>query len=236
MNFFRSGCGATSNQSGCGATSTQISKSTSTTYSCDGTCTTTEKIQYSDGRTVTKVTKSNGSNCPSSQGISNSTAPEILPEPVKTETPVNVGDFAKFEQEALAEHNRLRAKHGCAPLKLNRSLCAFSKEWAKHLASRNILQHRQNSKYGENLYMTSGGSINGATAVKSWYDEIKDYRFGYGGFSMSTGHFTQVVWKGSKDLGVAFETNGRGATYVVANYDPPGNYQGQFPANVPPLS
>jgi hypothetical protein len=29
-------------------------------------------------------------------------------------------------------------------------------------------------------------------------------------------------------------TSKTGATYVVANYSPPGNYQGQFPANVLP--
>jgi hypothetical protein len=50
---------------------------------------------------------------------------------------------------------------------------------------------------------------------------------------MQTGHFTQVVWRGSTNLGVgiAFGNNGRTAV-VVANYSPPGNYLGQFPANV----
>jgi len=35
-------------------------------------------------------------------------------------------------------------------------------------------------------------------------------------------------------MGVAKATNGSGWTYVVANYSPPGNYQGQFSANVLP--
>ena len=52
---------------------------------------------------------------------------------------------------------------------------------------------------------------------------------------MQTGHFTQVVWKGSRRLGVGvgYADNGRKAI-VVANYDPPGNYLGQFPQNVSP--
>jgi hypothetical protein len=52
---------------------------------------------------------------------------------------------------------------------------------------------------------------------------------------MQTGHFTQVVWKGSKQLGVgiAFANNDRKAI-VVANYYPPGNYLGQFPQHVSP--
>jgi len=54
-----------------------------------------------------------------------------------------------------------------------------------------------------------------------------------GGFQYSTGHFTQVVWKGSTKLGVgyAFGDGGR-EIYVVAQYTPPGNYMGQFGSNV----
>jgi hypothetical protein len=75
----------------------------------------------------------------------------------------------------------------------------------------------------------------GSIATQSWYDEIKYYSFSNPGFSMQTGHFTQVVWKGSKQLGVgiAFANNGNKAI-VVANYSPPGNYLGQFPNNVYP--
>jgi hypothetical protein len=52
---------------------------------------------------------------------------------------------------------------------------------------------------------------------------------------MDTGHFTQVVWKGSQKLGVGFAITGDGKTlYVVAQYSPPGNYQGQFGQNVLP--
>jgi len=54
---------------------------------------------------------------------------------------------------------------------------------------------------------------------------------------MGTGHFTQLVWKGSKQLGVgiAFANGGKTAV-VVANYYPPGNYLGQFPQNVFPAT
>ena len=45
------------------------------------------------------------------------------------------------------------------------------------------------------------------------------------------GHFTQVVWKESKKLGIAY-ASGKSGTYVVANYDPAGNFLGQYPTNV----
>ena len=84
-----------------------------------------------------------------------------------------------------------------------------------------------------NKYSNSWFILLGNKATQSWYDEIKDYSFARPGFSAATGHFTQVVWKGSSKLGVgiAFADNGRKAI-VVANYSPPGNYQGQFPQNV----
>merc|ERR1711972_234783 len=60
--------------------------------------------------------------------------------------------------------------------------------------------------YGENIYMSSGRAAQEQAqgAVDSWYSEIKDYTFGKepsrGG--PVTGHFTQVVWKGSTEVGV----------------------------------
>lgn len=51
---------------------------------------------------------------------------------------------------------------------------------------------------------------------------------------MHTGHFTQVVWKGSKEMGVGRATARSGNIYVVANYAPGGNMQGSFQANVLP--
>lgn len=51
--------------------------------------------------------------------------------------------------------------------------------------------------------------------------------------SLASGHFTQVIWKESKQLGVAFAKMG-GKVVVVANYYPPGNMIGSFDENVPP--
>lgn len=72
------------------------------------------------------------------------------------------------------------------------------------------MKHRSNNSYGENIYCKYGTGniqVNGKEGVDSWYNEIKDYRFGNGGFSMNTGHFTQVVWRGSTELGVGMAKN-----------------------------
>lgn len=50
---------------------------------------------------------------------------------------------------------------------------------------------------------------------------------------MATGHFTQLVWKNTQRVGAGIAyTSDRKKVYVVAQYSPPGNYQGQYQQNV----
>lgn len=76
--------------------------------------------------------------------------------------------------------------------------------------------------------------MSGQRAVDMWYEEIKDYSFRSPGFSSGTGHFTQVVWIDSVEVGVAKASNANGTQFVVARYNPPGNVLGHFPENVKP--
>lgn len=68
------------------------------------------------------------------------------------------------------------------------------------------------------------------------YKEVCLYNFDRGGFSFATGHFTQVVWKGSTQLGIGFARGSyKGFTnclYVVGRYLEPGNMTGAFRKNV----
>jgi hypothetical protein len=66
-----------------------------------------------------------------------------------------------------------------------------------------------------------------------WYDEVKDYDFNAARFGMNTGHFTQVVWKGTTELGCGIAL-GRSWIYGVCHYGPPGNVIGAFRENVLP--
>ncbi|ODM94780.1 Golgi-associated plant pathogenesis-related protein 1, partial [Orchesella cincta] len=69
------------------------------------------------------------------------------------------------------------------------------------------------------------------SSAKMWYDEVQKYDYNRPGFSMATGHFTQLVWKNSQKLGFGYAQS-NGYTAGVALYSPPGNYEGQYPANV----
>ena len=65
------------------------------------------------------------------------------------------------------------------------------------------------------------------------YDEVckPGYNFASGGFSGDTGHFTQVVWKDSDQLGIGqgkATQMGMQCIYVVGRYKKAGNMYGQF--------
>ncbi|KFM74772.1 hypothetical protein X975_11890, partial [Stegodyphus mimosarum] len=144
----------------------------------------------------------------------------------------------KFEDECLRAHNEYRAKHGVPSLTLSKEICSYAKEWADHLAATDRFEHRKERRYGENIFMKWSSDPNhvvaGNEAVDSWYSEIKDHTFGAEPRSLKSGHFTQVIWKESKHMGVAWARSKTGKILVVANYDPAGNFIGKFSENVPP--
>jgi pathogenesis-related protein 1 len=138
-------------------------------------------------------------------------------------------------QEALDFHNKARKDVGPEPLQWSSEVAAYAQSWADSLALRNCaFEHRQGSSrlrsYGENIYWSSGSSI-ALNASRSWYSEISKYTYGTltsENWSVS-GHYTQMVWADSKRLGIGKATCRNGATIIVANYDPPGNYMGEKP-------
>ncbi|XP_054480161.1 cysteine-rich venom protein TEL1-like [Anoplopoma fimbria] len=80
---------------------------------------------------------------------------------------------------------------------------------------------------GENLYMSSQED-SWSSAIQSWYDEVKDWRYGVGSTNGGVvGHFTQLVWYRSNKVGcgVAYCPNSAYKYFYVCQYCPPGNFQ-----------
>jgi glioma pathogenesis-related protein 2 len=158
-----------------------------------------------------------------------------------TPSPINRRSiYSEFELDCLKAHNEYRARHGVTPLKLSKKLCKHAEEWAKILASRGILVHRNNSSYGENIFCSwssnaNNNNVSGREPVDNWYHEMTLHVFHKEPTTLKTGHFTQVVWRESRDLGVGLAKNRAGEVFIVANYDPPGNFIGSFEKNVLPL-
>ncbi len=69
-------------------------------------------------------------------------------------------------------------------------------------------------------------------AVDAWGDEGRHYDYKKAGFRESTGHFTQLVWKGTVSVGCGREDcagrGGVGGWLVVCEYWPRGNVEGEF--------
>ena len=133
----------------------------------------------------------------------------------------------------LAAHNRMRARHCAPPLTWSAELVKESQRWARNLAAhRCAFEHNPDPRYGENLaYFRPPGALGPDEVAEQWYREIEKFNFKKPGFSMEAGHFTQMVWVGSKRLGCASVECGGGELWVC-NYDPPGNMQGDFGDNV----
>ena len=133
---------------------------------------------------------------------------------------------------AMKHINKYRAMHSAPPLTYSSIISQDSLEWAMHMQSKNVFAH-SDMKYGENIAMM--GTSNNMTfmfthAVDLFQNEFKNYNFEQPGFAMNTGHFTQNVWVGSKELGI-----GIAPPFVVLHFWPRGNVIGLFDTNVPPL-
>ena len=145
----------------------------------------------------------------------------------------------KDAQEILAHHNKVRKKVGSPALSWNTKLSAYAQSWADHLANENNceIEHRavsgQDGKtYGENIFWgSSAASFKPVDASLSWYSEIKKYSYAKlnGSNWHNTGHYTQMVWKNTQEVGVGVAICPNGAIIIVANYYPAGNYMGQYP-------
>uniref|UniRef100_A0A8C5MHD7 SCP domain-containing protein n=1 Tax=Leptobrachium leishanense TaxID=445787 RepID=A0A8C5MHD7_9ANUR len=134
-------------------------------------------------------------------------------------------DSIEFASEFLKANNAYRSRHGAKPLQLNARISQEAQKWAEHLLTLKTLKHSETS-YGENIWAKSGGpsiTVTGQEVADSWYKEEKNYNFSKPGYQSDTGHFTQMVWKASKEVGVGLASSGKGMFIVVTQYSPSGN-------------
>ncbi len=143
-------------------------------------------------------------------------------------------DYKKMQELELMEHNYLRSLHNAPPLILNEDLNEMAQNYAKELAKKKRMEHsktrnlkgKEGEWVGENLFSQISSGIVSYTSgdmSKGWYSEIKDYNFKTGQSTGVTGHFTQLIWKDTKEVGFGVAFNG-GFCIAVANYFPGGNF------------
>ncbi|XP_036597480.1 Golgi-associated plant pathogenesis-related protein 1 [Trichosurus vulpecula] len=143
----------------------------------------------------------------------------------------------QFATDLLKAHNEYRRRHGCPPIKLDNKLNHDAQQYADALATTKVLKHSSESSRGncgENLAWASYDQ-QGRDVADRWYSEIRNYDFKSPGFSPESGHFTAMIWKNTKKMGVGKACANDGSSYVVARYFPAGNIvsPGFFEENIP---
>ena len=70
-------------------------------------------------------------------------------------------------------------------------------------------------------------------ASNGWYNEINDYTYAEIGSDVNAnvmiGHYTQMIWSTTTEVGIAVAISDTGKVYVAARYSPPGNWVGSHP-------
>jgi pathogenesis-related protein 1 len=138
--------------------------------------------------------------------------------------------------QLLTLHNRARGEVGIEPLSWSGALAAYAQEWADHLAATGCrMEHRPRygkwkQEHGENLLIGTVGYHGVVDAVAAWESEKAKYHGDPITLSTvsATGHYTQLVWRNTKQVGCARVECGS-SVIIVCNYDPPGNVLGFNP-------
>jgi len=139
-------------------------------------------------------------------------------------------------RETVRAHAEVRASVGVQPLEWSDQLAGVAQDWATHLCAQSrgnrvVLQHRPNNNYGENLFWQGGSdqAPSVSEAVHNWLEEQQYYDQHSGTCRGGVcGHYTQMVWRESRQVGCAVASCGP-SHFWVCNYDPPGNFVGRRP-------
>ncbi|CAN8276196.1 unnamed protein product [Cochlearia groenlandica] len=137
-------------------------------------------------------------------------------------------------QDYLNAHNIARATEpraavGVDPLVWDETVAEYARDHAsKQQGNDCAMEHSQGGPYGENIAWSSG-DMSGVDAVNMWVKEIDDYDYSSNTCTKECGHYTQVVWKNTLRVGCAKVTCNNGATFITCNYDPAGNFVGEWP-------
>jgi len=129
----------------------------------------------------------------------------------------------------LEESNIYRCMHGVPALTWSDDVASSAQAWATS-GTCDTLNHDPNWQGGENIYWASPAPApsDWYKGVDDWYSEIKETQGGLvPSYNPAAGHYTQLVWKASAELGC-----GTCGGTLVCRYTPAGNVMGEFPSNV----
>ncbi|TAD80181.1 MAG: hypothetical protein EA001_01625 [Oscillatoriales cyanobacterium] len=136
--------------------------------------------------------------------------------------------------DILTAHNQARSAVGVPALTWSASLANDAQAWANQLAASGAFSHAQNTGQGENLARGTAGRFSAKDLVGLWTAEKQFFKMGNfpnvstTGNWADVGHYTQMVWRNTTQIGCGMAT-GNGNDTLVCRYSPPGNVTGQMP-------
>ncbi|KAF8065729.1 alpha-mannosidase [Scenedesmus sp. PABB004] len=159
--------------------------------------------------------------------------------------PAQTGPADPLLAALLDKHNAFRARYGAPPLTWSAKLATSAQAYAD-ICANGQLAH---SQLGQNLGFTGGDlapdsmATSMATQFKGWTDdEASLYDYNKPVLDARYGHFTQVVWYSSTQIGCGYKTkcsfpsapvaDFKVADFTVCHFDPPGNFGSTFSWNV----
>ena len=139
-----------------------------------------------------------------------------------------------FAARILTAHNDERTALQLPPLAWSDTLAAAAAEWANRLVEVGRPEHSPKSVrpgIGENLWAGTAGAFTPEEMVQGWAAEKEFYH--YGPFALPTdghvvGHYTQMIWKNTTEVGCATAKMGTWDV-LVCRYAPEGNLLGEKP-------
>lgn len=157
--------------------------------------------------------------------------------------PPSSGGSNDYQRIVLDQHNLHRQNHSAQALTWSDDLANQAQQWAQGCKFQHNRAGQNLASYGSssNLGSKSEAAARGITV--QWYNgEMENFQYygekNPGGNFETFGHFTQLVWKGTKECGCATVSCpagtlfGMDAMYTVCNYAPAGNVGGEWDTNV----
>ena len=142
-----------------------------------------------------------------------------------------------FALRILSAHNQERQDLGLEPLSWNPALAQSAQRWADYLASSGRFEHAPENRFapeGENLWAGTKGYFAPEAMVGAWVREKRFFREGVFPDNSTTGrvadvgHYTQLVWRATTQVGCA-QSTGASEDVLVCRYAEAGNYRGERP-------
>lgn len=176
--------------------------------------------------------------------IPNEFISNVLP-PINEEIKSNISSSNSerkiyFLEELFNRNNEYREKHGVPSLTLNPALTTKADNYSNFIAEqRNLIDYEieyLGQKCGKNIFIKKIENYDGNEICDEWYNEVKDYDFvdekknNLEKFK----NFTQMIWKGTKEVGFGWSKSKEGILYIIGIYYPAGNIKGKYQENVFP--